>query len=284
VRPVVPDKDLRDWIGKGARPGLPEITPNPIASAPSFREGNDRRNRIAIPSGEIIRRPVVTRNRPKDSETGISAPRERRLILPRTPVYTGDPSGRKERNNGRSENRSPKPPVIAPGEKQNQDDSNRVIRVPRPDQADSSERKAKRDREDSNLQRPGDKPEKNADTDDSSKERQRKQPIYLPAPKENNPPSEKPRDAEDRQREKKPRDEARPRPREDASPHDDSRPRSEERRSEERPKPRERVDPPPRPQPPPSENKSQPREERQQQKEERRQERREERREERKKP
>ncbi len=280
VRPVAPDKDMRDWIGKGARPGLPEIAPTPVATAPSFREGSERRNRIAIPPGEIISRPVVTRNRPKDSETGISAPRERRLILPRTPVYTGEPSGRKERNNGRGEESRPKPPGISPGEK---NDSDHVIRVPRPvpaDQVDNdnsrSERKARRDREDSNLQRPVDKPEKNADADDSSKERQRKQPIYLPAP------SEKQRDKsdnEDRQRERKPRDETRPRPREDSTPREDSRSRPEERR--------ERVDSTPRqerPQPPPSENKSQPREERHQQKEERRQERREEKREERKKP
>jgi hypothetical protein len=287
VRPVVPDKDMRDWISKGARPGLPEIAPTPVATAPSFREGNERRNRIAIPPGEIISRPVVTRNRPKDSATGISAPRERRLILPRTPVYTGEPSGRKERNNGRdrSEESRPKPPSVAPGEKQDQNDSNRVIRVPRPvpaDQVDNdnsrSERKAKRDKEDSNLQRPVDKPEKQADADDSSKERQRKQPIYLPAPNEKQHDN---RDNEDRQGERKPRDEARPRPREDSAPREDS-----HQRSEERPKPRERVDSTPRqerPQPPPSENKSQPREERQQQKEERRQERREER-QERKKP
>lgn len=280
VRPVVPDKDMRDWIGKGARPGLPEIAPPPVATAPSFREGSERRNRIAIPPGEIISRPVMTRNRPKDSETGISAPRERRLILPRTPIYTGEPSGRKERDN-RGEDRRPKLPGIAPGEKQDQNDSNRVVRVPRPvpaDQVDNdnsrSERKARRDREDSNLQRPVDKPEKDANADDSSKERQRKQPIYLPAPNEN-------RGNEDRQRERKPRDEERPRPREDAKPHENNKPRDDSRsRSEER---RERVDSAPRqerPQPPPSENKSQPN----QQKEERRQERREEKREERRKP
>src|SRR6185503_12429260 len=63
VRPIAPDKELRDWIGRGARPGLPDMTPTPVASAPSFRDGNERRNRVAIPSGEIINRPVVTRNR-----------------------------------------------------------------------------------------------------------------------------------------------------------------------------------------------------------------------------
>lgn len=282
MRPVVPGKDMRDWIGKDARPGLPEITPMPIATAPSFREGGERRNRIAIPPGEIISRPVVTRNRPKDSETGVSVPRERRLIPPRVPAYTGEPSGRKERGNGRGEDGRPDSPVVAPGEKQDRNKSDRVFGIPRPVPADRtdndnwrSDRKPKRDREDADPQRPVDKSEKNADADDSSKERQRKQPILLPAP------NDKQRDNsgdEDRQRERKPRDEAKPRPREDAAPREDSRPRSEER-----PKPRERVDSPPRserPQPPPSENKSQP----QQPKEERRQERREERREERKKP
>lgn len=273
TRPVVPGKDMRDWIGKDARPGLPEMAPSPVATAPSFREGSERRNRIAIPPGEIISRPVITRNRPKDSETGVRVPRERRLIPPRTPAYTGEPS----RNNGRGEDGRPKSPVVAPGEKQNRNKSDRVFTVPPPVPADQtdhdnwrSERKAKRDRDDASPQKPVDKSEHPADTNDSSNERQRKQPIVLPAP------NEKPRansDNEDRQRERKPRDEAKPRQREDAAPREDS-----HTRSEERPKPRERVDPAP------SENKSQPREERQQPKEERRQERREERREERKKP
>jgi uncharacterized protein DUF6600/FecR-like protein len=306
VRPVAPDKDLRDWIGKGARPGLPEITPTPIASAPSLREGSDSRRRIAIPANEIINRPVVTRNRPKDAQIGISAPRERRLILPRNPAVSLDPSEPKERgnsrnedrSNGRSEDRRPKPPAVAPREGQDQDDSNRAVRNPRPMPANHvdndelrSERKDRRDKEDSAAQRPvenkggsdkGGSDKGGSDADNSSGERQRKEPIYLPTPRQSDPASERPARNEDQQRERKPRDEERSRPKEAAPPREDR-----QRNSEEHPKPRENEQPAQRnerPQPPPQQNREQPREERQQPKQERQQERQQEREQQRRKP
>ncbi|HXF40800.1 MAG TPA: hypothetical protein VN687_13880, partial [Blastocatellia bacterium] len=80
-RPGAPGRDLSDSMGKGVRPGLPEI--KPVAVAPSLEDNDRRRNRrIAVPSDDLIRRPVVTRN--QDANTGATAGtrRERRLISP----------------------------------------------------------------------------------------------------------------------------------------------------------------------------------------------------------
>lgn len=308
VRPVTPDKDLSGWIGRGVRPGLPEITPTPVATAPSFREGSERRNRIAIPPGEIIKRPVVTRNRPADSEVGISVPRERRLILPRKPSTLVDPTERIERGNDRGNERGEDKKPRHDSERQDQDKSNRIVRTPRPvpaDQADGdnslSERKNRREGEGSSSQRPVDKPTDKAGADNPSEERERKQPVYLPAPRRKDSSSDEPPANEDRSRERKQRDEERPSPREDARPRQEAPPREERpQRSEDRPRPRDNDQSSPRneqpaprheqpaprneqPQPPRSEHKEQPREERNQQKQERQQERREER-EQRRKP
>ncbi|HEX8185111.1 MAG TPA: DUF6600 domain-containing protein, partial [Blastocatellia bacterium] len=123
VRPIAPDKDMHDWISKGARPGLPEITPLPIAAAPALGEDGERRSRrIAIPPGEIISRPVVTRNRPAESQAGAAAPRERRLILPRSPETSGDSSPRKERGANRGEDRRSRLPVDTSGESAGKDE------------------------------------------------------------------------------------------------------------------------------------------------------------------
>ena len=84
LRPAVPGKDLSDWISKGARAGLPEIKPTPVAVAPALNE-NDRRRlrRIAVPPTEIVNRSVVTRNQNADASSQLGASRERRFISPR---------------------------------------------------------------------------------------------------------------------------------------------------------------------------------------------------------
>ena len=111
IRPIAPDKDLNGWIGHGARPGLPDIKPAPIAIAPLPRD--DRRTRIAIPTEDLIRRSVVTRNRPIDSQLTAGPPRERRLIAPRspatTPTMSEDWQVRREKNTHVDEQRSKEP-------------------------------------------------------------------------------------------------------------------------------------------------------------------------------
>lgn len=84
-RPQVPDRELGPVLGKGVREGLPEITPDRDAAAPGWRRAGDesRPRPVAAPPPDIISRPVVTRNRPADSEAETSVPRERRLVAPR---------------------------------------------------------------------------------------------------------------------------------------------------------------------------------------------------------
>lgn len=80
-RPGAPGRDLSDSMGKGLRPGLPEI--KPIAVAPSLEDNDRRRNRrIAVPSDDLIRRPVVTRNQDANTGATVGTRRERRLISP----------------------------------------------------------------------------------------------------------------------------------------------------------------------------------------------------------
>lgn len=105
TRPTAPTTEVSDWIRRGVRPGLPEIAKTPETSAPTIEQG-DRRNsrRVALPPGEVINRPVVTRNSTETPETG--APRrERRLITPRTPALVSDSPQLKERT--RKEDRKP---------------------------------------------------------------------------------------------------------------------------------------------------------------------------------
>ncbi|HVG19423.1 MAG TPA: DUF6600 domain-containing protein [Blastocatellia bacterium] len=285
VRPVAPDRDLHDWISKGARPGLPEITPLPVAAAPDLREGVDRKSRrISIPPREVITRPIVTRNRPVDSQVGVTPPRERRLISPRNPEMPVGAPSRKERGANRGEDRKARLPVETPREGAGKGEDNskpaEEVRAPRPTPSgpadgDGPSAGRKRKRGDDSAER--NSPEKNQgnDSNDSDGERRRKRPIFLPepSPKEGNTSPDKPRDNEGRTRERRQPDEA-------TRPREDSRPRSQEPE-----RPRERREESPkheRPQPSP-ESKAQPREERRQEKEERKQERREER-ENRKKP
>src|SRR5262249_14262817 len=86
ARPVSPGTEASGWLNKGARPGLPDIKPMPIAAAPALAD-NDRRSlrRVAVPPNEIIARPVVTRNPNSDPSVNLGVPRERRLISPRDP-------------------------------------------------------------------------------------------------------------------------------------------------------------------------------------------------------
>jgi hypothetical protein len=300
VRPVAPDNDLKDWIHRGVKPGLPQLETTPVASAPARREGRENR-RIAIPTREIINRPVVTRKPPTDAQVGVTVPRVRRLIQPRQPANPIDAtSPKRDRNdrNDRGEDRRPKLPTVTPGENQKHDNADRVIRTPRPvpvqpGNGDNTapDRKAKRDRDDVSLPTPPDKPKDNGSVDNSGADRparERKPPVYQPLPRERDNPTDAPSKVEERPRERKPREDApardaeRPKPRQDAprnieQPRTEERPKAREHNSDsaprsERPQPPARTEQPParteQPKPAPSENKTQPREDRQQQKEE----------------
>jgi hypothetical protein len=74
------DRDTTRWVARNVKPGLPEVTPTPVATRP----GGDRREgrRVLEPSTEVISRPVVTRNRPGNSLAESNVRRERKLLLP----------------------------------------------------------------------------------------------------------------------------------------------------------------------------------------------------------
>jgi hypothetical protein len=287
VRPVAPDRDLNDWIHRGVKPGLPQIDPTTVASAPVRREGRENR-RIAIPTRDIINRPVVTRKPPTDPQLGTTVPRERRLIQPRQPAGSIDATSPKRDRNDRGEDHRPKLPAITPGENQQRDDADRVTRSPRPLPAQpgagdttAPDRKARRDRNDGALPKTPGNPQDNNGVDNAGADRparERKPPVYQPLPRDPNNQTDTPSKGEDRPRDRKPREDApsrdaeRPKPREH---NNDSAPRTERpqppARTEqppartERPQPPARSEQPParteQPKPAPSEHKAQPREE-----------------------
>lgn len=121
-RPSAPTTEVSDWIRRGVRPGLPEIAKTPATSAPTIEAGDRRGSRrVALPPGEVINRPVVTRNRTESPATG--APnRERRFITPRTPELVSDSPLLKERT--RREDRKAQQPGASSNEQVNSEPRN----------------------------------------------------------------------------------------------------------------------------------------------------------------
>lgn len=191
TRPVAPDAEMSNWIKRGARPGLPSIQPAPLAIAPETRDG--KRNRVAIPANEIIRRPVVTRNRPTDAEATVNPPRERRLITPRTPVMSNDGEWRREKRPRNDDQRTKPPSMVRPadGQESNPTYSNkdragekgakpRIMPADRADDHnDPAERKARRGNEVTAPPSP-DNGSGNHSSDDGHK-----RPVYTPMPRQN---------------------------------------------------------------------------------------------------
>lgn len=90
--PTAPDKDMTRYVQGGARAGLPELGGAESGAATVWRRGNAFAGTpgAVTPPAEIIKRPVVTRQRPADRVAETSAPRERRLIG--TPVFRPRPA------------------------------------------------------------------------------------------------------------------------------------------------------------------------------------------------
>lgn len=186
VRPGAPGRDITDAINKGARAGLPEMKPSPVATAPSL--GDRSLRRVAIPSGEIIKRPVVTRNPNLGSTTRADVQRERRLISPRTPAVTEGPS---DRGSDRRANRGK-----ASSDSQSGSDST-VERKPRirpalPAQSESvnageSRRDRKQSRDESGNTGAGtQKPSGGADSTEREKRQPKHEQVETPASGSNN--------------------------------------------------------------------------------------------------
>ncbi|HEY7546471.1 MAG TPA: FecR family protein, partial [Blastocatellia bacterium] len=84
-RPQAPDRDVDRWVKDGSRPGLPDIGTSGWVTSPvrRFDDGQPRAKRGITPPQEVINRPVVTRNRPSNSDDGDRPNRQRRLLNPR---------------------------------------------------------------------------------------------------------------------------------------------------------------------------------------------------------
>lgn len=212
-RPGAPGRELSDLINKGARAGLPELNTSPLASAPALGE-NDRRRlrRIAVPSNEIIRRPVVTRNPNADSTAGAAAPRERRLISPRKPGSSTAGSAFRDQGSDRGLERRPRPSTPSTNSQTGADSAGErpssKIRVPLPapvdkvDPDDSTQRRKRARDAAAGTERPAPRTEGGADPANGEKRHRRPDTSATPAPSENHPSGNSQSDGEARSRER----------------------------------------------------------------------------------
>lgn len=276
AKPGAPGREVSDAINKGVRAGLPEIKPTPAASAPS--QGDRASRRIAVPSAEVIKRPVVTRNPNLGFSTKVDVPRERRVVLPGKTGLVTDGPALIDRGSDRKSNR--RAASDGSGTSQSGNDSN-VERKPRvrpslPSQSENmnageSDRQRKRAR-DEDAGAPPQKPSGNGNMDavDGEKQKARREQVQIPS--RDGDASENNNDT--RVRERKPSDDSAPRTRVDRTPKVDDqggstrhaepkqdRPRAENQ-SEPRPEQNKQEQRQQREQPQPkSENQSQPRQE-----------------------
>jgi hypothetical protein len=255
AQPRAPGSDISDAINKGARSGLPEITPSPLAVAPAL--GDKASRRAAVPSGEIIRRSVVTRNPDVGSTTKADVPRERRTILPRTPGTVTEGPALVDRGADRRANRvsSPKTSTDSQSSGGSRVDRKPKIRPSLPPQSENvtvgeSGGEHKRSRDESSNAGPQ-KPLGNADAVDGAKRQPRHEQVQTPAMRDG---SASGNNYDTGTRERKPAEETAPRSRADQAPRSQDHGGSTQQAQ-------------PRQDRPKSENQSQPRTEQHQQKE-----------------
>jgi hypothetical protein len=202
ARPGAPGRDVSDAINKGARAGLPEMKPSPVATAPLLGDRSSRR--VAVPSGEIIKRPVVTRNPSVAASTKTDVPRERRVILPRPPAVTEGPALIDRRSNRGA---STKPSTDSQSGSDSTGERKPKLRPSLPTQSENvnagesgRERKRSRD-ESSNAGASPQKPSGGADAASGETRKPRHEQVQTPAPRDG---SASGNDTDARARERKP--------------------------------------------------------------------------------
>lgn len=221
ARPAAPGRDISDAVNKGARSGLPEFKPSPVAIAPYL--GDRASRRVAVPSGEIIKRPVVTRNPNVGSSTKVDVPRERRMILPRTPGAVTEGTALIDRGSDRRANRGTPPKTSIESGSDSTVERKPNLRPSLPSQPENvnvgeagRERKRSRD-ESSNVVTPPQKPSGSTDAAAGEKREPRHEQVQTPAPRDG---SASGNNNDDRERkpptsEAKPTQDAQPRTRSD---------------------------------------------------------------------
>ncbi len=283
--PLAPDRDTARSIDRDARPGLPDMTPTPVTTAPRLRDGDGNRvgRRLITPPDDVMKRPVLVRTPVADTTGENRIPRERRLIVPRPGDFANDTPRNREKTGNTRDNLRTRLPELNTGDLNNPrvdkgNDSPRVT-IPRPADRDSNEgadRETKRRRNDETIKLNPPSGAEGNQTGDPARERRPKDPGFITPtrPKGEDTPqgdsgdnggsARKREKSENQDRAKEP---LRPRPSFDET----NKGRAREETPAKQPEPRvERT----RPQP---ENKTESREERRQEKQERREERREER-------
>ncbi len=230
-RPDAPDRDVDRWVKEGARPGLPDISTGGWVTSPVARsaDGQPRAKRGITPPREIINRPVVTRNRPSDSNDGDRPGRERRLITPRGGAVIAAPGARRSRTSDDDHG-------DGSSKKEDEDSSGKnnrpSIRPRRDDSGDSSSGRAsdddstrrrsrnnddsnggnnsggddsnrRRSRDNDNDSGDSDKSKRSRDDSNSNNPKEREPRRYVPAPRQDNDAGN---NNSDRNREKRSRD------------------------------------------------------------------------------
>jgi hypothetical protein len=280
--PVAPDRETARLIDREARPGLPDITPTPVAVVPRLRDGEGRlpARRALVPPDYVMKRPILTRNRVVDGSGENKVPRERRLIVPQPGDFvTGTPRS-KEKTGENRENRRTRLPERNTGEisgpdKEKGDDPPRIA-IPRPVNRDSNEgeeRVNKRRRGDETIKLNPPAGSEGNETGEPARERRRKEPVVItqPEPKDNDS-AQGDSGGSDRKRNRGDNNDRAKEPEKLRQPAEDStRLRNRDETPARRPEPR--IEQPRQQQ----ENKTESRQERRQEKQESRQERREER-------
>jgi len=258
ARPAAPNRELAGWINKGARAGLPDIKPSPVAIAPALSE-NDRGNshRIAVPSNEIIRRPVVTRT-PNAASTQKDVKREHRLISPLAPGATTRGAALVDHGTDRRNRSAPAAQDGATVSGDNQAPKVR-LRLPAPTPKVTDDSHLTQRKEAGNGAATADKPSRKSQGS-TGNDVQQTQPSATPAAKEKSS-ADKQNENDARSRDRKP-------PANEAKTNDDVRQRT---RSDEPARARDNSAPTPRAEPKQERPAPEPRQERQQEKQERQQ-------------
>ena len=234
LRPLAPGRELSEFISKGARAGLPEMKVLPVSAAPELSEGDRRKaRRLAVPSTEIIKRSVVTRNETTDSSAPFVGQRERRIIVPRNPDADAQVPAKRERV---AERKSRTAGTDSSDSNSGDNRSNQKTRIALPNPTEKTDgdqfvRERRKNREaDAQVDNATQRTEVDKNGDKAERRRARKEQSLDPSPGAGTQGGNGPRDNEYRFRDKRNRgEESTPAPNPKAGVRVEDTPRSQDR-------------------------------------------------------